>query len=118
MSAGDGRLTAHMKVDKIHCNTSNTLHGGLTATMIDALSTLALASLDVKGYQESKLPTTVSIEINMTYLRPAPINSEIMIECITEKRGKNIAFLAASIINKSDGKLVAKGNHLKAIINH
>lgn len=105
-----------MKVDKVHCNTSNTLHGGLVATLTDSLTTLALVSLDVKD-EESKLPKTVSIELNMTYLRPVPVGSEILIKCSTEKRGKNIAFLTMDIINRSDQKLLAKGNHIKAIIS-
>jgi len=42
VSAGQGSCIAEMVVEEGHQNKGGTLHGGLTATLVDGISTLAL----------------------------------------------------------------------------
>lgn len=42
ISASDGNCTAELTVAEEHSNSHGTLHGGLSATIVDCVSTLAL----------------------------------------------------------------------------
>lgn len=44
VSGGEGRFRAELVIEPEHQNKFGTLHGGLTATLIDSLSTAALIS--------------------------------------------------------------------------
>ena len=44
VSGGDGRCRAEMVVAPEHQNKLGTLHGGLTATLVDAISSVALGT--------------------------------------------------------------------------
>jgi uncharacterized protein (TIGR00369 family) len=59
-----GRIVVSLKVEKEHCNLYGTLHGGLSAVLVDTISTLALITDDEKS--TSKLG--VSVDMHMRYL--------------------------------------------------
>ena len=59
VSAGHGRCLAKVKIEKEHTNRSGNLHGGFTATLVDAVSTLALMT------NEQGTPG-VSVNINVS----------------------------------------------------
>jgi len=42
ISGGNGKCVAEMKVEEQHTNKGGTLHGGLSASLVDMVSTLAL----------------------------------------------------------------------------
>lgn len=46
ISAGEGKCLCKMKVEKEHVNAYDTLHGGMTASIVDAISTVALVSTE------------------------------------------------------------------------
>lgn len=46
VSASAGNVTYKMEVSEDHLNPNKTLHGGLTATVIDHVSTMAIISSD------------------------------------------------------------------------
>ncbi|XP_067012900.2 acyl-coenzyme A thioesterase 13 [Anabrus simplex] len=108
VSAGEGRCVAEMMVDKEHQNKGGTLHGGMTATLVDIVSTLALMTKDrgVPG---------VSVNMNITYLKSAKQGDEIVINANTLKTGKNLAFLEVEITNKATGNIIATGSHTKFV---
>ena len=85
-----------------------TLHGGFSAHIVDNMSTLALATV-----QEEFRPG-VSVDMNLTYLKPAKVGEEIIIEARALKAGKTMAFLECEIRNKDEALLV-KGSHTKFI---
>ncbi|ODM97444.1 Acyl-coenzyme A thioesterase 13 [Orchesella cincta] len=59
-SVGEGTLTAVMTVEKEHANIGGTLHGAMSTYLVDAMSTLTLATCPgVKN-------VGVSLNINMT----------------------------------------------------
>ncbi|VTJ51864.1 Hypothetical predicted protein [Marmota monax] len=99
-----------MKVEEQHANKMGTLHGGLTATLIDSISTVALLC------SERGLPG-VSVDMNITYMSPAKIGEEIVITAQILKQGRTLAFASVDLTNKATGKLIAQGRHTKHLGN-
>lgn len=113
LSADAGKLTAELTVEKEHTNRGGTLHGGLTATLVDQLSTLSMFSFA----ENSEFVAGVSVDLSVKYLNPASIGDVLLIEASTLKRGRQVAFLNVDFTNKSTGKLVARGSHVKYMPN-
>lgn len=59
LSASPGKVVCEMRVEEEHTNRGGTLHGGLTATLVDVISTLAIM------YSERGSPG-VSVDMNIT----------------------------------------------------
>lgn len=59
VSAAPGKVTCELRVEEEHTNKIGTLHGGLTATLVDCISTMALLCT------ERALPG-VSVDMNIT----------------------------------------------------
>jgi len=59
LSATPGKVVCEMKVEEEHTNRGGTLHGGLTATLVDVISTTAIM------YTERGAPG-VSVDMNIT----------------------------------------------------
>ena len=85
-----------------------TLHGGFSAHIVDNMSTLALATV------QDEFRPGVSVDMNLTYMKPARIGEEIIIEARTLRAGKTLAFLECEIRNKDEALLV-KGSHTKFV---
>jgi len=106
---GNGTLTGIMKVENQDCNSGGTLHGGMTALLVDSLSGVALMT------HPKCTSSGVSLSINMTYMSAAPLGDEIVIKASTDKIGKRMAFLNVEIFNRKNGAMVAKGTQVKFI---
>ncbi|XP_071411048.1 acyl-coenzyme A thioesterase 13 [Pithys albifrons albifrons] len=106
VSATPGNVVCEMKVEEEHTNRFGTLHGGLTATLVDVVSTAALL------YTERALPG-VSVDMNITYTSAAKIGEEILITAQILKQGRSLAFATVDLTNKATGKLIAQGRHTK-----
>ncbi|XP_069702667.1 acyl-coenzyme A thioesterase 13-like [Periplaneta americana] len=104
LNAGEGRLQAELVLGPEHQNTKGTLHGGLTATLVDILPTAAFMTR-----QNGVIGTTVNLDIS--YLKPAKEGDTIVIDCNTLKAGKALAFFEVEIRKKQTGELIAKGFH-------
>ncbi|NXI50726.1 ACO13 thioesterase, partial [Chloroceryle aenea] len=110
LSATPGKVVCEMKVEEEHTNRGGTLHGGLTATLVDVVSTAALL------YTERAMPG-VSVDMNITYTSAAKIGEDILITAQILKQGRNIAFATVDLTNKTTGKLIAQGRHTKYLGN-
>ncbi|NXU91777.1 ACO13 thioesterase, partial [Xiphorhynchus elegans] len=106
VSATPGNVVCEMKVEEEHTNRFGTLHGGLTATLVDVVSTAALL------YTERAAPG-VSVDMNITYTSAAKIGEEVLITAQILKQGRNLAFATVDLTNKATGKLIAQGRHTK-----
>ncbi|XP_066481006.1 acyl-coenzyme A thioesterase 13 isoform X1 [Tiliqua scincoides] len=106
LSASPGKVVCEMKVEEEHTNRGGTLHGGLTATLVDVVSTAALL------YTERGAPG-VSVDMNITYMSAAKIGEEILITAEILKQGRSLAFASVDLTNKATGKLIAQGRHTK-----
>ncbi|NWI21119.1 ACO13 thioesterase, partial [Crypturellus soui] len=106
VSATPGKLVCELKVEEEHTNRGGTLHGGLTATLVDIVSTAALM------HTERGVPG-VSVDMNITYTTAAKIGEEVLITAQILKQGRNLAFASVDLTNKATGKLIAQGRHTK-----
>ncbi|XP_027742680.1 acyl-coenzyme A thioesterase 13 isoform X2 [Myiozetetes cayanensis] len=106
VSATPGNVVCEMKVEEEHTNRFGTLHGGLTATLVDVVSTAALL------YTERATPG-VSVDMNISYTSAAKIGEEILITAQILKQGRSLAFATVDLTNKATGKLIAQGRHTK-----
>ncbi|KAL6456907.1 hypothetical protein MHYP_G00338700 [Metynnis hypsauchen] len=106
LSASPGKLVCEMKVAEEHTNRLGTLHGGLTATLVDVVSTTAIM------YSERGAPG-VSVDMNITYMNAAKIGEDVLITAQVLKEGRTLAFATVDLINKTTGKIIAQGRHTK-----
>ncbi|XP_041101063.1 acyl-coenzyme A thioesterase 13 [Polyodon spathula] len=110
VSASPGKVVCEMKVEEEHTNRGGTLHGGLTATLVDVISTTALM------YTERGAPG-VSVDMNITYMNAAKIGEDVLITAQVLKQGKTLAFATVDVTSKATGKLIAQGRHTKHLGN-
>lgn len=108
LSVGKGTCLCEMKIHKEHQNRGGFLHGGMTSTLVDSVSTLALL-------HETQKPA-VSIEMSISFLRPAAVGETVIIETNAVKVGKNLAFLTVDLKSKTTEKLIAQGKHTKYFV--
>ncbi|KAL4629948.1 acyl-coenzyme A thioesterase 13 [Arapaima gigas] len=108
MSASPGKVVCEMKVEEEHLNRGGTLHGGLTATLVDVVSTTALI------YTERGAPG-VSVDMNITYMNAAKLGEELVITAQVLKQGQMMAFATVELASKTTGKLIAQGRHTKYV---
>jgi Uncharacterized protein, possibly involved in aromatic compounds catabolism len=67
LSAADGKCVAEMKISQEHTNTFGTLHGGMTATLVDYLSGCALLTHKNVMEESSKISHSgVSVDLHIT----------------------------------------------------
>ncbi|XP_040928688.1 acyl-coenzyme A thioesterase 13 isoform X2 [Betta splendens] len=60
LSAAPGKVVCEMRVEEEHTNRGGTLHGGLTATLVDVISTMAIMNTE-RG------APGVSVDMNITF---------------------------------------------------
>ena len=68
IEAGGGRCICELKVGEEHQNRGGMLHGGMTATLVDVVSTAALMSNDNTGPGVSVDLTISSVSILSTMI--------------------------------------------------
>ncbi|ENN74389.1 hypothetical protein YQE_09022, partial [Dendroctonus ponderosae] len=104
----NGKCTAELTLEEEHTNIMGGLHGGLSATLVDCISSYALVS-------KTSLPH-VSVQINTEYIKGAKLGDQIEIFGNTVKMGKSLAFLEVLIKDKNTGALLVKGSHTKFLL--
>ncbi|XWS33070.1 hypothetical protein CRYUN_Cryun22dG0046900 [Craigia yunnanensis] len=101
-----GRVICSFKVPPRLLNGGNYLHGGVTATLVDLVSSAAIYTVG------ATFPGT-SVEINVSFLDAAFADEEIEIEAKTLRVGKAVAVLSVELRKKNTGKIIAQGRHTK-----
>ena len=86
------------------------LHGGCVATLFDYLTTLPLLLVFRPGFW---MGLGVSRSINTTYLRPAPVGTDLLVQCDILSLGRRMAALRGTMRRADDGALVAVCEHGK-----
>jgi uncharacterized protein (TIGR00369 family) len=92
-------------------NLSGTLHGGCAATLIDALSSTILVGLNRPGMFSAG---GVTRSLDLKFIRPAPVGTEVAIICELVHVGKRLALLKAEIRRTDTGEVCIVGQHDKA----
>ena len=108
-ATADGTIVFPFHVSGDTTNCFNSMHGGALATLADVFTTIHLWGLDSEKRH-------VSANFEISYISPALSNS--VVECRTRvtKDGKRLAFTEFEFVEKSGGKMLAKGSHTKAYI--
>jgi acyl-coenzyme A thioesterase 13 len=83
-------------------NPMDTLHGGITAAIVDDAIGVALFSLDKANFHST-------INNTIDYLAPVLKNDAMIVKARIIKNGRNIVNGECVIYSKQTGKLVAKG---------
>lgn len=111
VSAFQGSFTAHLKLGANHVNSRKTLHGGVTATLVDWAGGLAIAT---HGLEK----TGASVDIHVNYISTAYVDDLIEIVGTANKVGRSMAFTSVKVTKIVDGELgpiVATASHTKYI---
>ena len=104
VSARDGRAVLALPFDERFTNVANdSMHGGLTATLVDTASGFALRS--VLG-PDASLTTT---DMNVRYIRPA--TNDLRVEAEVVRSGRTMGVTEARVVSEHEGeeKVVASG---------
>lgn len=111
VSASKGSFKARLNVSQRHVNSSGSIHGSVSATIVDWAGGLAIATY---GWEK----TGASIDIHITYLSGARVGDVVEIEGVANKVGNSISFttvLISKVVDGEVGPLVAKGSHTKYV---
>lgn len=115
-SAPAGRVTCLLKVQPHHLNSKNSLHGSLTATLVDFIGGVSIACADPSRGHD----TGVSVDITIQYVGGAKAGETIEIEGTAERVGGSLAFTRATIRKHEgdtfgQGSIVATASHTKFV---
>ena len=105
ISAADGKVHCEMPVHEEHLNMRGFLHGGFTATLVDNVTTCALATCEKPVFG-------VSVDLNVSYLASAKQGDTLTVKAEVLKRGKTLGYTTVTIENQH-GQIIAAGRHTK-----
>lgn len=97
-------------VQKENCNRSGNLHGGCTASIFDFATSMPLALVNKPGFW---FQLGVSRTLNVSYLKPIPCGSKILIECEIVGLGKTLGHTRGIMRRESDGVVLTTCEHGK-----
>ena len=108
---GDGVIAFSMRAQEWMCNPAGVLHGGMAATILDTVLTLAIVTKIPHG------KSAQTIDMNIHYVRPIlPTGEKIVAEGKAVHVGATIG-TAEGRIHNAAGKLVAHGTATLAILD-
>ncbi|KAK4038243.1 HotDog domain-containing protein [Parachaetomium inaequale] len=102
--------TFSFTVQPQHCNFFHILHGGCTASLFDFCTSTVLGMVARPGYWAY---LGVSRTLNTTYMRPATVGTEVLVECEIVQIGQRMCSLRGTLRRASDGALLATCEHGK-----
>lgn len=111
-AASKNCVVARLPLTDSHMNASKSLHGAVSAAIVDWAGGMAIATHDLRA---SSGP---SIDIHVTYQSGAKVGDEIEIEGIAERVGGALGFTKVTIYKVEDGErstIVSTGTHTKYV---
>ena len=105
LEVSHGKLKCEMRVTDDFLNINGSLHGGCTATIVDAVSSFCFLTMD-------DFKAGVSLDMSISYMKGAKSGEKLIIESNVLKGGGIIRFADVHIKNE-DGQMVASGKHSK-----
>ncbi|KAF7504481.1 hypothetical protein GJ744_002161 [Endocarpon pusillum] len=113
VSASVGSMLARLTVGPHHLNSKGSLHGSVSATLVDWAGGMAIAT---HGLEKTGLST----DIHVAYSAGAKLGDILTIEGKTTKVGRNMGFTTVTIYKaigeEAMGTVVAHGTHSKYIL--
>lgn len=95
-----GSVSLSLLVRKDMTNPVLSMHGGVIATVLDECSGLAFYSSGAETFY-------ATLNLNIDYLRPAPLGSKILAKAEVVRSGETIANIKCHLYNES-GELLAQ----------
>lgn len=86
IEVNEGRCSAVLPTTARLSNAQNQLHAGCYCSLVDLISTTALAAADKRQ--------SVSITISVDFFAPLPIGEDLLVEARMVKAGKALTFAA------------------------
>jgi acyl-coenzyme A thioesterase 13 len=111
VSASHGTMLAELPVSANLLNSKGSLHGSVSATIVDWAGGMAIASTGLEK-------TGLSTDIHVSYVSTAKLGDTLTIEGSVSKVGRNMGFTTVTI-SKGEGEkktVVAHGTHTKYIL--
>lgn len=111
-SATKGHMIARLPLSENHMNSMGSLHGSVTAAIVDWAGGMAISTWDLRN------GSGVSVDIHITYQSGAKTGDEIEIEGIAEKVGGSLGFTKVNIYKVESGKrgkIIVTGTHTKFV---
>ncbi|KAJ3492638.1 hypothetical protein NLG97_g5253 [Lecanicillium saksenae] len=90
-SAEQGKVVCRLVLDAMHVNSRGSLHGAVSATIVDMTTGMAIASWDLRD------TTGASVDMHLSYLGTAMVGDELEITATSEKVGGSLAFVTIRI---------------------
>ncbi|SPO28902.1 related to thioesterase family protein [Ustilago trichophora] len=114
-----GFIEAHVPVSKTLMNSKNILHGSTSATIIDWIGGIVIASTSPDRFTKRG----VSVDIHATYVGAAKEGDLLIIRGKSNKVGRNLAFIDVQILGRKQGgretgeddRVVVTGSHTKYV---
>ena len=97
------------RVTEALANNSRMLHGGLVSTALDVAAAYAI----FPTLQDDEVVLTSSLAVS--YLRPAPIGSQLVARATILRRGRDTAFLRSDVW--LEDRLVATAQVVKSVVD-
>jgi acyl-CoA thioesterase len=97
---GDGEAEIHWQAKPDHLNRFGSVHGGALAGLIDTVA--AISSL-------TKMKRIVTIELNVSYIKAATIETKIIAKGRVIQAGKSLLRTVVELYNE-DQQLLTRGN--------
>jgi acyl-coenzyme A thioesterase 13 len=111
-SASKGTVKAQLTLGPKHVNSRKTIHGGITMTMVDFFTGLAITTHDLRE------KSGVSVNINVNFTGTAGVGDIVEIVANADKVGKSMAFASFTITKLVDGvpgPLIATASQTKYV---
>jgi len=115
VTASPGRVVVQLPLGNVHFNSKGGLHGSVSATLVDFIGGVSIASYDERSN------TGVSTDMHISYVDSARAGDTIEIEGIAVKVGGTLAYTTATIRKVEEGKeegegaVIAIGSHTKFV---
>ncbi|PWY98713.1 Thioesterase/thiol ester dehydrase-isomerase [Testicularia cyperi] len=114
-----GFIEAQVTVSKTLMNSHNILHGSTSATIVDWIGGIVIASTSPDRFKNRG----VSVDIHVTYVGAAKEGDLLVIRGSSNKVGRNLAFIDVKILARKPGakddgsedRVVASGTHTKFV---
>lgn len=109
--AEKGMIKARLRLGHNHINSKGSLHGSVSATLVDWAGGLAIATYGLEK-------TGLSTDIHVTYVSTAKEGETIEIEGRASKVGRTLGFTTINITKpgkNGDSVVIATGTHTKYI---
>lgn len=94
-------------------NRLQSIHGGAVALIYDMCTTMCTAPLAKKGFWQFG---GVSRNLSVTFMRPATLDMDIVVECEVLQMGARLATIRGQMRDRSTGNLLSVAEHNKASV--